>query len=267
MTARLSPIGPARPHRDRDRLTDGTDGTGGTGSMGLSDAPPRAVGAVLAGALGAVAAITRRKPLHAVGTTWEAELRVDSPLPDLGVAVFEDRGAHACTVRVSRALGTPSGWWDIGGLALRLPGAGPQWGPADLLFATTGTGRATRHLLRPVRHATERPLTTLLPTRAAGRSLVLLARPTSGDDEPRQYELSVGADGAAWRPVGLIDLLHERMDTPTRFDPIVNELSGTTPPSWVVAVREPAYRWARRLGRRRSRGAAWPSSWSSDDGG
>ncbi|NUQ31839.1 MAG: phosphodiesterase [Dermatophilaceae bacterium] len=217
--------------------------------MDASDTAPRALGVVLAGALGTVAALTRRRPLHAVGTTWDAELRVDDPQPDLGIPVLEDRGAHACTVRVSRAIGTPSGWWDIGGLALRLPGAGPGAGPADLLFATTGTGRATRHLLRPVRHAAERALTTLLPTTAAGRSLVLLVRPTTRDEEPRQYELAVGADGGDWRPVGLIDLRHERAAEELRYDPIVNELSGTTPSSWVVAMREPAYRWARRLGR------------------
>ena len=34
-----------------------------------------------------------------------------------------------------------------------------------------------------------------------------------------------------------------------RFDPIVDELEGTTAPAWVVAVREPAYRWSRRLSR------------------
>ena len=221
----------------------------------LSSAPPRAVGAVLAGALGAVARITRRKPLHAVGRTWDAQLRVDAPVPELGVGLLAERGAHACTVRVSRALGTPAGWWDIGGLALRVPEAGSHAGPADLLFATTGTGRAGRHLLRPVRYATERSLTTLLPTLAAGRSLVLLVRPTSRDADPRQYELAVGADGGAWRSVGLIDLLHPRAEDETRFDPVVNELAGTSPPSWVVAMREPAYRWARRLGRRRASGS------------
>ncbi|NUO34840.1 MAG: phosphodiesterase, partial [Dermatophilaceae bacterium] len=52
-----------------------------------------------------------------------------------------------------------------------------------------------------------------------------------------------------WRPVGLIELRHERAAEELRYDPIVNELSGTTPSSWVVAMREPAYRWARRLGR------------------
>ncbi|GAB3870381.1 phosphodiesterase [Terrabacter terrigena] len=243
MIARLSLSGPAGPRRAAEHRPSGAD------RADVPGGPPRALGAALAAALGAVAAVTRRKPLHAAGTTWAARLRVDAPLPDLGVAVLEDRGAHACTVRVSRALGMPSGWWDVGGLALRLPGAGSHSGPADLLFATTGTGRATRHVLRPVRHATERPLTTLLPTTAGGRSLVLLVRPTSREAEPRQYELAVAADGGDWQPVGLIDLLHEQPADEQRFDPIVNELSGTRPPSWVVAMREPAYRWARRLGR------------------
>ena len=252
MIARLSSSGPAgaQPGAEQPRTVAGqADGT---------KTAPVALGAVLAGALGTVAALTRRRPLHAVGTTWDAELRIDDPQPDLGVPVLEDRGAHTCTVRVSRAMGTPSGWWDIGGLALRLPGAGPGSGPADLLFATTGTGRTTRHLLRPVRHATERALTTLLPTMAAGRSLVLLVRPTTRDEEPRQYELAVGADGGGWQAVGLIDLLHERAAEELRYDPIVNELTGTTPAAWVVAMREPAYRWARRLGRGRGQGPSSP---------
>ena len=244
MIARLSPSGFAAPRPGSGRRPSDTD------AVDAVEVAPRTLGIVLAAALGTVAALTRRKPLHAVGTTWDAQLRIDEPLPDLGVPVLEDRGAHACTVRVSRALGTPSGWWDIGGLALRLPGAGPASGPADLLFATTGTGRATRHVLRPVRRATERALTTLLPTQAGGRSLVLLVRPTTRDERPRQYELSVAADGGTWRPVGLIDLQQERVADEVRYDPLVNELSGTTPPPWVVALREPAYRWARRLGRR-----------------
>ena len=34
------------------------------------------------------------------------------------------------------------------------------------------------------------------------------------------------------------------------FDPSVRRLEGTSPPTWVTALREPAYRLARRLGRR-----------------
>jgi hypothetical protein len=99
-------------------------------------------------------------------------------------------------------------------------------------------------------------LTTLLPTRAAERSVALLAKPAvPPDDETtsREYELALSLDRSPWRVVGLLQLQVEHADAGTRFDPIVNRLAGTRPPAWVVAVREPAYRWSRRLGRRRAR--------------
>src|SRR6476659_10760052 len=160
--------------------------------------PARVAGVALAAGLGLVALMTGRKPLHAAGRTWGAELRIDVPQPDLGVPLLRERGVHACTARVSRAVGTPDGWWDVGGLALRIPGAGSAGQPADLLFATTGTGRVSRHLLRPVREAATRPLTTLLPTRAGERSLELLVRPAGDSDQPREYELAVSVDGGPW---------------------------------------------------------------------
>lgn len=221
-------------------------------SSGVPTPSSRAAGAALATGLGLVAWATGRKPLHATGTTWEAHVRVDSPLPELGLPLIDQRGVHPCTVRVSRAVGTPDGWWDVGGLALSIPGAGTTGGPADILFATTGTGRVSRRLLRPVRKAAERPLTTLLPTRAGERSLELLVRPAGGSEHPREYELAVSVDGGPWTGVGLLQLQVQLADTRSRFDPIVDQLAGTTTPPWVVALREPAYRWARRLSRSRS---------------
>src|SRR3954462_13976446 len=200
--------------------------------------PPRVAGAVLAAGLGLVAWVTGRKPLHAAGRTWVAELRVDSPMPELGIPLIEDRGVHSCTVRVSRAVGTPEGFWDVGGLALRIPEAGVLGRPADLLFATTGTGSLSRHVLRPVRHATAAPLTTLLPTRAGGRSVELLVRPcvrdgARDDEEAHEYELAICVGRGPWHVLGLVRLLHEVPDARTRFDPIVDELEGTSAPAWV----------------------------------
>ena len=215
--------------------------------------PARVTGVALAAGLGLVAWATGRKPLHAVGRTWAADLRIDVPQPGLGVPLLRDRGVHPGTVRVSRAIGTPDGWWDIGGLALRLPGAGTLGRPADLLFATTGTGRVGRHLLCPVRRAAGRPLTTLLPTRAGGHSVTLLLRPVDDEPEPQEFELAIAVDRGAWDVVGLLQLRQERFDATMRFDPVVDELEGTTAPAWVVAVREPAYRWSRRLSRRSRR--------------
>jgi hypothetical protein len=231
----------------------------------LPTPPARAVGVALAAGLGLVALATGRKPLHAVGRTWAADLRIDAPQTRLGVPLLRDRGVHPCTVRVSRAVGTPEGWWDIGGLALRLPGAGTAGRPADLLFATTGTGRVTRHLLRPVRRAAGRPLTTLLPTRAGGHTMALLVQPVDDEPAPQEFELAVAVDRGAWDVVGLLQLRQERFDSALRFDPIVDELEGTTAPAWVVALREPAYRWARRLSRhgRRTRDGVGLSARSS----
>jgi hypothetical protein len=211
----------------------------------------RVAGLALAAALGLAAWVTGRKPLHAVGSTWGADLRIDSPVPELDVPLLAERGVHPCTVRVSRALSTQPGCWDIGGLAMRIPGAGSSGRPADLLFATTGLGRVSRYVLRPVRWATGRSLTTLLPTRAGERSVALLATPAlPRDDEAtsREYELGVSLDRSPWQVVGLLQLHVEHADAGARFDPIVNQLAGTRPPGWVVAVREPAYRWSRRFG-------------------
>ena len=116
--------------------------------------PARAAGVALAAGLGLVAWSTGRKPLHAAGRTWGAELRIDVPKPDLGVPLLRDRGVHPCTVRVSRAIGTPDGWWDIGGLALRLPGAGHPGSPRRP--ALRDDGHRTRQPPRPAPGATGR---------------------------------------------------------------------------------------------------------------
>jgi hypothetical protein len=220
-----------------------------------------ATGRTLAGGLGAVAAITRRKPLHARGHTHRGILTIDAPLPDLDVPLLADRGLHPCVIRLSRAMSTPEGWWDIGGFALRVDGAGPGSEPADLLFASTGTGRLGRHVLRFTRRPLREPMSTLLPVRAGESSLLLLVRPhgpsadggvegRSDAPHPMQFELSAGLDDGSWRPVGLIGIGLPVDDASPRFDPLVRRLDGTVPPTWVTALREPAYRVARRLGRR-----------------
>ncbi len=218
------------------------------------------LGHVLAGALGLVAALTG-KPLHAKGHTHRGILTVDAPLEHSALPLLAERGLHPCIIRLSRAMSTPEGWWDIGGLALRIDGAGPARGPADLLFASTGTGRLGRHLLRPTRQPLQEPMSTLLPVRAGSSSMLMLVRPygdttgggsqerSGGHPHPMQFQLSVGLDDGGWRPVGLIGIGRELEDASPRFDPLVRRLDGTVPPTWVTALREPAYRTARRLGR------------------
>jgi hypothetical protein len=93
------------------------------------------------------------------------------------------------------------------------------------------------------------PMTTLLPVGAGTASLLLLLRPVAGG-RLGHFELCVGLDGGTWSPVGIIEIGEELRGASPRFDPLVRRLEGTAPPGWVTALREPAYRLARRLGRR-----------------
>ena len=198
-------------------------------------------------AQGAAVAGTQRKALHAWGRTFRGTVRIDAPMPDLAIPLVEDRGVHRCTVRFSRALSTPAGWWDIGGVAVRIPEAGCSGRPADLLFTTSGVGRVSRHVPRPTRRPATGPLTTMLPTRAAaGCNVVLMVAPMTEGEPPREYELSIAVGGSPWRPVGLLQIQHEVPDQPIRYSRVADELQGTAVPPWVVALREPTHLWQRR---------------------
>jgi hypothetical protein len=204
-------------------------------------------GMVLAAGLAGAAAVLRRRPLHAKGRTYEAIVHIEHAEPVLGVPLLAAPGVHPCTARISRALSTPTGWPDVGGLAIRLPQEGRDGGAADLLFATTGTGRLMRHVLRPTRHAADAPMTTLLPTEAGGHHLLFELVPRADADPPTVFDLSVAVDRGRWRAVGRLELGQEVDDGAIRFDPVVAGLRGTRPPAWVTRLREPAYRWSRRL--------------------
>lgn len=234
-------------------------------------------GHVLAAVLGTVAAFTGHKPLHARGQSYRATLRIDSPLRAVPVRLLAERGVHPCIVRLSRAVGTPDGWWDIGGLALRVEGAGPGHRPADLLFASTGLGSRSRHLLRPTRRPLAEPMTTLLPVRAGPASVLFLVRPLGAGhghhhrptEHPRSFELAASLDAGPWTPVGIVELGPGMTAVSPRFDPLLERLDGTVPPPWVTALREPAYAAARRLSRRetaRTPGESSPAAYSRHGG-
>ena len=151
-------------------------------------------------------------------------------------------------------MGLPQGWPDIEGLALRLPGAGPDGGPADLLFASTGERAWSRYLLtlRLPRHFGR--LTTLLPVRADGRAVVFGLVPLApGDDglPPAAYALSVARGAGPWRRVGRLDVQWSETDTLDRFDPVTRPLAGIDQYAFVAALREPAYVAARAVARAR----------------
>lgn len=225
----------------------------------MTDRSPQSLAGALPGALlAAAAAVTgllrRDKALHPVGHRGTGHLTVTDPAPALGIEAFAGAGTRPCRVRWSRSMGLPRGWPDVEGLALRLVGAGPDDGDADLLFASTG-GRAWSRYLMTVRGPGRfGPLTTLLPARAGGRAVTFRLSPRSAphdDLPPTTYALELALGTGGWQPVGRIDVTWVEPDTADRFDPITHPLAGLEQYAFVTALREPAYVAARAVARAR----------------
>ncbi len=213
-----------------------------------------APGLALAAAAAVTGLVRRDKALHPVGHHGAARLTLTPPVPDLGVPALAGSGTRPCRVRWSRAMGLPQGWPDIEGLALRLPGAGPDGGDADLLFASTGEHAWSRYLLtlRPPRGFGR--LTTLLPVRGGGRALTFALAPLTGGADglpPTSYTLQVARGAGPWQRLGRLDVVWSEGDTLDRFDPVTRPLAGIEQYAFVAALREPAYVAARAVARAR----------------
>lgn len=199
-----------------------------------------ALGGALARAVKVVDAVRpARRPIHSRGEGWHATLRVAGAGegPRTGVAWLDEPSGEEVLVRFSTSFGLPGWLPDIQGVALRVPQ--PE-GFADLLLASTGTGRVGRFVLRPARARSGAPYTTLLPYRGPRGPLLLGLR----EHTPGRLELSWATPAGAWHPVGEL-VLHRRTCPDVRFDPVLATPPGLVQYDWVVRVREPAYRTAR----------------------
>jgi hypothetical protein len=203
----------------------------------------RAGGAILAAATAAVDAVrSAEKPLHPRGAVWEATLeRTGHAGPPSGVAWIDETGTDRALARVSTAIGLPPGWPDFQGLALRIDVLD---GWADVLLASTGTGRLTRYLLRPALTPSAPAYTTLLPYRGPDGPLLIGARATG----ETAYGLSWASAQGPWRAFATVHLGQET-DRDLSFDPLRFPPPGLDTYRWAARLREPAYRTAQR-GRR-----------------
>lgn len=203
-------------------------------------------GAVLAAAFGVVALARRGKPLHPEGQIGAGHLVVD-PDGRSGCRLLDVAGDLDCLVRASYAMGTGPGGSDIEGLALRLLPGNHLAAPADVLFASTGTGRVGRFVLRLRRPGHHGGQTTLLPVDASGYPLLLRLLPRShGPGWPADYDLEWAHGTGPWRTCARLTVdWATGTDEAVRFDPIANQLPGTREYGWVRWLREPAYRAAR----------------------
>ena len=206
----------------------------------------RAAGRVLGIGVATLTSLRRTKPLHPQGSVVPATLTTWGGRRAWGASLLDDEGSHSCLVRVSRAVGLPNGWPDIGGLAIRVPEGEHV---ADLLFATTGTGLLGRYVLL-LRRDPAAPLTTLLPLRSR-RGPVQLRLDADG---PHAWVLSATvARSPRWDPLALLQLHPDGLyepgepaDEPVRFDPVRNIPRGLAQYPAVRAVREPGYTRAQR---------------------
>lgn len=191
-----------------------------------------------AGALGA--AWQRTKPLHPTGDLRRATItRLGGPVRS-GVPWLDEAGTDDVVVRVSRAVGLPEPLPDIHGLAIRLV---VDHITADVLLATTGSGRISRYVLLPARRGSRRALTSLLPYRSPRGPLLLAAVPES----ERSFDLRWAGLVGPWHSFGRLDLGEAwGDDTRLSFDPVRNVLPGLSHYGWVERQREPAYWVARR---------------------
>ena len=199
------------------------------------------------GSLGAVR--PTRKPLHPDGRVVVGRLRRHGLDPATGVAFLDEAGEETVVVRESRAVGLPAPLPDIHGLAIRV--TNPDGTSGDLLLATTGWGRLSRHLLTISRSTYGRPMTTLLPYRSVAGPVLLGAR----SEIRGVVRLACTVGNGPWRffadltlPTGTTsDPASDPAADPTiSFDPVTHQVTGLEQYPAVVRLREPAYRSARR---------------------
>ncbi|GAA4284502.1 hypothetical protein GCM10022261_20330 [Brevibacterium daeguense] len=243
---------------------------------------PRAVTTALAGtaglalgaALGALGAIRRNRPVHSVGSVVPGTLVVDAP-GSTGSPLFDTAGEAPVTARLSRSASWPIQLPDVMGVALRVQGGGRRGGPADLLFASTGTGVLTRYVLQLHSRVTEGPLTTMLPLAGPEGNIVFRLDPDGANDPDASHEhgakhfrLSYSRNSGPWEPLGEVVLSADggageasieptqRSDDPAgpddphlRFRPVAQTPAGLVTPPWLRAARAPAYGIARLVWR------------------
>lgn len=231
-------------------MTDSS--TGGRAATRIVRAGAGSAGQALGALFGAVGQIRGDRALHPRGVTYAAlaTMRRDAAS---GVPWLDTAGTSPVVVRVSRATGLPSPWPDVHGIAVHVPAEVlSRRDGADLLFASTGDSGLGRFLLTARREATGGPLTTLLPVRTAAGPMLFRLQPRGGPASSlvgARYQLAYAVGTRPWTLVGEIVVGQpegNQVDR-RRHDPVLHTLPGTEQYPAVAALREPAYRAARRV--------------------
>lgn len=204
-----------------------------------------APGKILAGLVSATGRVrTPARPLHPTGVVRRATIQRGGCAWATGVPFVDEPGSLAVIARLSRSIGTPDGWPDVLGLALRVP---TPDGHGDLLLATTGHSCAGRWLLQPRMQVAGATFTSLMPYRSPTGPVLVAAQP---EPDGRTFMLAVARPLGAWSRFAQLEVHDEPLgpedDPVVSFDPVLNQVPGLTSYAWAASLREGAYRAARR---------------------
>ncbi|MFI7481343.1 hypothetical protein ACH9EU_02890 [Kocuria sp. M1R5S2] len=222
------------------------------------------------------------RPIHTVGVGLEGVL-TRTGTGASGISWIDESGQDTVRARFSRSAGFPHGWPDILGLALRCPApvaegtdgspsertdgaAGEHTGApvgdcADILLATSGSGRLTRFVPTFHRRVPDGAFTSFMPYRGTNGPVLVAARslpraeplPSRPDlflasiaAEPWSLDLHWATPLGGWRRFGTVVMRPGRpVDQTERFDPLRNVPVGATNYGWTHCLREPSYELAR----------------------
>jgi hypothetical protein len=224
--------------------------------VGLSGAAGLAFGTLFKG----LKLLRPDRPIHPRGVALTGTVERRPGVAASGIRWIDSAGTDEVTARLSRSLGTPPGWPDIVGLALRIT---TETGPADVLLASTLLPWPGRFLLIPHRCASSSNLTSLMPYKGAKGPVLLAARTEPGGPRlpaaPEGFREALAS--GTWslglyhaRPTGrwirfgtlTLALDPDRADSATRFDPLRHRLPGAAGYRWASRLREPSYSAARK---------------------
>ncbi|MEU9018382.1 DUF1990 family protein [Actinomadura sp. NPDC048394] len=253
---RVAEMAGGRTAGDVEVLTERTEIAGDSRVDGRHLARPAA--AALARTFTALAKARGGRPLHPRGVVLDAVLRLSGTSRFWGVPLLDDAVELRGLARLSRSIGLPAPYPDVLGLALRWRQPSEDGDPAtaELLLATTGHGRAGRHLLRPANHWGPGFYGSLLPYTAGDRYVLLgafarravpadpaaLAR--AAGEGPITLDLVVATGLGPWERFGELVLTGPaRTDDrePVRFNPVRHPIPGLRPAGPLQQVRGRAY--------------------------
>jgi hypothetical protein len=222
--------------------------------------PSRAAGLAFAAGFRALKVLRPVRPIHPAGVALAGTIERHPGGSPSGISWIDSPGTNPVQARLSRSVGTPPGWPDIVGLALRV---GTEAGPADVLLASTLLKWPGRLLLIPHRHASNSNLTSLMPYKGAAGPVLLAARTEQSGVRlpaaPGGFRKALGS--GKWtlglyhaRPTGpwirfgtlTLGLEPGEADATLRFDPLGHTLPGAGNYRWASRLREPSYSAARQ---------------------